>query len=44
MTNKDVSIDGTIETLVKGLTKEGSEMKGCQQEDLTDVGGSGHCD
>ena len=42
MTNKDDSIDGTIETLVKGLTKEGSEMKGRQREDLTDVGGSGH--
>ena len=38
MTNKDDSIDGTIETLVKGLNKERREVKGR----LTDVGGAGH--
>ena len=42
MTNEDDSIDGTIETLAKGQTKEGSEVKGRQQEYLTDVGGAGH--
>ena len=42
MTNKDDSLDGTIATLVKGLTKEGSELKGRRQEHLTDVGGTGH--
>ena len=41
MTNKDDSINGTIETLVKGLTKEGSEVKGRQREHLIDVGGAG---
>ena len=41
MTNKDDSIIGTIETLVKGLTKERSEVKGRQREHLTDVGGAG---
>lgn len=42
MTNKDDSIDGTIETLVKGLTKERREVKGRQRERLTDVRGAGH--
>ena len=42
MTNEDDSIDGTIETLAKGQTKEGSEVKGRQREHLTDVGGAGH--
>ena len=41
MTNKDDSIDGTIEALVKGLTKEGSEGKGRLREHLIDVGGAG---
>ena len=41
MSDKDDSMDGTIETLVKGLTKEGSEVKRRQQEHLTDVGGAG---
>ena len=41
-TNKDDSIDGTIETLAKGQTQEGSEVKGCQREHLTDVEGDGH--
>ena len=42
MTNKDDSIDGTIETLAKGLTKEGSDLKGRQREHLTGIGGAGH--
>ena len=42
MTNKDDSINGAIETLVKGLNKERREVKGRQQERLTDVGGAGH--
>ena len=42
MTNKDDSIDGTIETLAKGLTKEGNEVKGRRREHLTDGGGAGH--
>ena len=41
MANKDDSIDGTIETLAKGLTKKGSEVKGRQREHVTDVGGAG---
>ena len=41
MTNKDDSINGTIETLVKGLTKEGSEVKGRQRQHLIDVGDAG---
>lgn len=45
MTNKEAPIDGgggTIETHAKGLTKEGSEVKGRQREHLTYVGGAGH--
>lgn len=42
ITNKGDSTDGTIETLAKDLTKEGSELKGRQRENITDVGGTGH--
>ena len=42
MTNEDDSIDGTIKTLAKGQTKEGSKVKGHQREHLSDVGGTGH--
>ena len=42
MTNKDDSIDGTSETLVKGLTKEGRQVKGRQCEHLADVGATDH--
>ena len=34
MTSKDDSIDGTSQALVKGLTKEGRQVKGCQREHL----------
>lgn len=41
MSNKDDSTDGTIETIAKDLTKEVSELKGRQRENITDVGGTG---
>ena len=39
---KDDSIDGTAETLAKGLIKKESEEKGRHREHLSYVGGAGH--